>query len=67
MKIGTWNTKTLNNEEEEIIEEMIKYNIEILGISEAKKKGNKREAETDMDRQYREVWKRKRENVKRIG
>ena len=40
MRIGTWNIKTLNGKEVEMIEEMEKYRLEILGISEVKKKGN---------------------------
>ena len=38
-RIGTWNIKTLNGKEEEIVEEMDKYRIDLLGISETKKKG----------------------------
>ena len=39
-RIGTWNITSLTGKEREIVEEMGKYCIQILGISETKKKGN---------------------------
>ena len=38
--IGTWNIKTINGKEEELVEEMRKYKTEILGLSETKRRGN---------------------------
>ncbi|KAG8227539.1 hypothetical protein J437_LFUL008411 [Ladona fulva] len=40
MRIGTWNIETINGKEVELVEEMEKYRLEILGLSEVKKKGN---------------------------
>ena len=37
---GTWNVKTLQNKEEEIVDEIRKYNLSILGLSVIKKKGS---------------------------
>lgn len=39
LKIGTWNTRSIKDKEEEIIIEMQKMGIEILGLTETKKKG----------------------------
>ncbi|KAK9739722.1 hypothetical protein QE152_g8722 [Popillia japonica] len=38
-RIGTWNVRSIKGKEEEIVEEMLKQGIEILGITETKKKG----------------------------
>ena len=38
-RVGIWNVKTLKNEEEEVIEEMQKYRLSLLGISEMHFKG----------------------------
>ena len=40
MQIGTWNIKSLNGKEEELIEEFEKAKLDILCITETKKKGN---------------------------
>lgn len=40
-KIGTWNVRYLCGKEEEIVEEMIRYKVDILTITETKKKENK--------------------------
>ena len=39
MSIGTWNVRSLSGKEVELVEEIKKYNIDILGITETKKKG----------------------------
>lgn len=38
-RIGCWNIKTLTGKEVELTEEMDKYKLHILGISEVRKKG----------------------------
>ena len=40
MNFGTWNIKTLSNKEEEIIQEMKEHKLELLGLSETKKRGS---------------------------
>ena len=39
MRIGTWNVRGINGKEVELIEEIKKYRIDLLGITETKKKG----------------------------
>ena len=39
MNIGTWNLRGINGKDLELIEEVDKYKIDILGITETKKKG----------------------------
>lgn len=39
MNIGIWNITSFTGKEVEIVEEMEKYKLDILGISEVKKKG----------------------------
>ena len=39
MKIGTWNVRSINGKEIELVEEIKKYKIDLLGITETKKKG----------------------------
>ena len=38
MNIGTWNVRSLNGKEVELVEESKKYSLDILGITETKKK-----------------------------
>ena len=38
-RFGTWNIRSINGKEIELVEEVKKYNINILGITETKKKG----------------------------
>jgi exonuclease III len=40
MRFGTWNIKSLNGKEVEIVREIEKYRLELLGLSEVKKKGS---------------------------
>ena len=37
--LGTWNIRSLYNKEEEIIKELVGFRLEILALSETKKKG----------------------------
>ena len=39
-RIGTWNVRTLRSREEEVVREMARYNIDVLGLSETKARGN---------------------------
>lgn len=38
--MGAWNTRSLIGKEEEIVEQMITQEVEILAVTEIKKKGN---------------------------
>lgn len=40
VRFGAWNVRSLRGREEELIEEMVKYKLEVLGASETKVKGN---------------------------
>ena len=40
VRFGAWNVRSLRGSEEELVEEMIKYRLEVLGVSETKLKGN---------------------------
>ena len=40
VRFGAWNVRSLRGREEELLEEMEKYKLEILGVSETKMKGN---------------------------
>ena len=39
-RIGTWNVRSLRNKECELIREMEWYNLDVLGLSETKVRGN---------------------------
>ena len=39
-RFGCWNVRTLNGREQELVAEMKKYRLEVLGVSEAKVRGN---------------------------
>ena len=39
MRIGTWNVRSIKGKEVELLDEIRKYKINILGITETKKKG----------------------------
>ena len=38
-RIGNWNVRSLKNKENEVIREMERYNLDILGLSETKVRG----------------------------
>ena len=38
-RIGTWNVRSIKNKENEVIREMKRYNIDVLGLSETKARG----------------------------
>lgn len=40
-RIGTWNIPGINVKEEDVVEEMIRNRLKILGITETKKKGRR--------------------------
>jgi exonuclease III len=40
MRSGTWNIKSLNGKEIEVVREMEKYRLQLLGLSEVKKNGS---------------------------
>ena len=39
-RFGTWNVRSLTGKEMELIEEMKKYKLNVLGVSEGKMRGN---------------------------
>ena len=39
-RIGIWNVKSQRNKERELIREMERYNLDVLGLSETKVRGN---------------------------
>ena len=39
-RFGCWNVRTLNRREQELVAEMKKYRLKVLGVSEAKVRGN---------------------------
>ena len=39
-RIATWNVRSIRNKENEMIREMERYNIDVLGLSETKARGN---------------------------
>ena len=39
-RIGTWSIRSIKNKEREVIREMERYNIDVLGLSETKARGN---------------------------
>ena len=40
VRFGAWNVRSLRGREEELVEEMVKYRLEVLEVSETKLKGN---------------------------
>ena len=40
MRIGTWNVRGINGKDRELLEELNNYKVDILGITETKKKGH---------------------------
>ena len=40
VRFGAWNVKLLRGREEELVEEIVKYRLEVLGVSETRMKGN---------------------------
>ena len=39
-RFGCWNVRSMNGKEEELVAEMKKYRLEVLGVSETKVRGN---------------------------
>ena len=39
-RFGCWNVRTMSGREEELIGEMKRYGLEVLGVSEARMRGN---------------------------
>ena len=39
-RFGCWNVRTMNGREQELVAEMEKYRLEVLGVSEANVRGN---------------------------
>ena len=39
-RFGCWNVRSMNSKEEELVAEMKKYRLEVLGVSETKVRGN---------------------------
>ena len=48
MRFGAWNIRTLSGREVELVEEMKKYRLEVLGASETKVRGNGEKAIGDV-------------------
>ena len=48
LRFGAWNIRTMSGREVELVEEMKKYRLEMLGVSEAKVRGNGEKAIGDV-------------------
>ena len=48
LRFGAWNIRTMTGREEELVEEMKKYRLEMLGVSETKARGNGEKAIGDV-------------------
>ena len=71
MRFGSWNIKTLTGKEEEIVAEMKKYKLDILGISEmeVRMEGSRtrgRPRKTWMDR-VEEIGRKRGKNLKEMN
>lgn len=53
MKTGMWNVQDVNGKEEEIVKEMIKHRIEILGVTKTKKRVT---GENRIHKKYWMMW-----------
>ena len=65
-RLGTWNVRTLRMREEEVIREMTHYNIDVLGLSETKVRGNGMK-EIGGAKYIRLRWSDRRESEVRCG
>ena len=48
IRFGAWNIRTMKGKETELVEEMKKYRLKMLGVSEAKMRGNDEKAIGDV-------------------
>ena len=55
-RFGCWNVRTMNSREQELVAEMEKYWLEMLGVSEAKVRGYSVKMIGDMTCAYSGQW-----------